>query len=283
MGPIAGIDHVIVGVRDLEAARSIWTRLGFILSPRGRHLDQPTGNYCVMFASDYIELLAVVDDAKPALGAGEFLSWREGPLGIAFSPLGSLEEARVALANRGLHPTPPRPLARQIELTEKTALLRFSLVSLPSQETPDIDCFLCGHLTPELMRRQEWLRHPNGANGLSAVHVLVKSTQPLLSAYDRLFGIVQVTTTDAVAVVHAGRHRLVFSTPDDFQTMHPEIELDRGFAVPGIIALELAIEHRESTLAFLTGHQISFCEMPDGGIAVPGREADGAVLLFGES
>ena len=30
MGPIAGIDHIILGVRDLEAARSTWTRLGFV-------------------------------------------------------------------------------------------------------------------------------------------------------------------------------------------------------------------------------------------------------------
>jgi catechol 2,3-dioxygenase-like lactoylglutathione lyase family enzyme len=282
MGPIAGIDHVIVGVRDLDAARSTWTRLGFTLSPRGRHLDQPTGNYCVMFASDYIELLGVVDDGKPTLRVGEFLSWREGPMGIAFSPSRSVEEAHLALTGRGFHPTQPRRLMRQIELAEKTALLRFSLVSLPSQETPDLDCFLCGHLTPELMRRQEWLHHPNGANGLSAVHVLVESTQPLLAAYDRLFGIVQVTTTDAVAVVHAGRHRLVFSTPDDFQTMHPGIELGRGFALPGMIALELAIERRKRTVAFLTDHQISFSEMSDGSLAVPRHEANGAMLLFGE-
>ena len=31
---IAGIDHVIVGVRDLERARAGWSRLGFTLSPR---------------------------------------------------------------------------------------------------------------------------------------------------------------------------------------------------------------------------------------------------------
>ena len=54
---IAGIDHVIVGVRDLEHARMGWTRLGFTLTPRGRHLGQGTANYCIMFARDYLELL----------------------------------------------------------------------------------------------------------------------------------------------------------------------------------------------------------------------------------
>ena len=58
---IAGLDHVIVGVRDLERARLGWTRLGFTLSSRGRHIGQGTANYCIMFRSDYVELLGVVD------------------------------------------------------------------------------------------------------------------------------------------------------------------------------------------------------------------------------
>ena len=57
---------------------------------------------------------------------------------------------------------------------------RFSLLSLPADETPGLDSFICAHLTPELMRRPEWLRHPNGALGLKGIHVLVESTAALL-------------------------------------------------------------------------------------------------------
>ena len=279
---LAGIDHVIVGVRNLEAAREAWRRLGFTLSPRGRHIDQPTGNYCVMFSHDYIELLGIVDPDDSAHRLGNFLAWREGLMGVAFAPVGSAEEARAALSRRGLHPGEPRPLARQIELPDGTALPRFSLISLPCEETPGLDCFVCDHLTPELMRRPEWLDHPNGAIGLKAVHVLVESTAPLLAAYDRLFGIVQVTTTDALALVHAGRHCLVFSTPDDFRTIHPGIELDCAFPLPGIIALELGVDRRERTAGYLTGQRIAFAEMPNGSLAVSASEANGAILLFAE-
>ena len=261
---------------------STWRRLGFTLSPRGRHIDQPTGNYCVMFPTDYIEILGILETDGSAHRLDSFLAWREGLMGMAFAPAGSAEEARAALADRGLHPSPPRPLARRIELAEGAALPRFSLVSLPSSETPGLDCFLCSHLTPELMRRDEWLDHRNGATGLAAVHILVDSTAPLLPAYDRLFGMVQVTTTDAVAAVHVGRHRLVFSTPDDFQTMHPGCELDRDFPLPGIIALELGVQQREHTAAFMRQHQIAFFEMPDGSLAVAPREANGAMLFFRE-
>ncbi|MGA8380242.1 MAG: VOC family protein, partial [Stellaceae bacterium] len=197
MDGIAGIDHVIVAVRELEGARTAWRRLGFALSPRGRHIGQGTGNYCVMFPADYIELLGVVDPVDSVDRIEAFLARREGPMGLAFAPTGSAEDVRAALLGRQLHPSEPRPLARRIELSEGTATPRFSLVSLPAEETPGLDSFLCSHLTPELMRRPEWLSHPNGATGLKAVHVLVEHTAALLPAYDRLFGIVQVTTTDA--------------------------------------------------------------------------------------
>ncbi len=282
MDGIAGIDHVIVAVHELENARTAWSRLGFTLSPRGRHIGQGTANYCVMFPSDYLELLGIVDAADSVERLDAFLARREGPMAVAFAPAGTAEDARSALLRRQLHPSEPRPLARQIELPRGTVLPRFSLISLPPDETPGLDSFLCSHLMPALMRRPEWLAHPNGAIGLRAVHVLVESTAPLLPAYDRLFGIVQVTTTDAVAVVHIGRQRLVFSTPDDFQTMHPGIEIDPGFSPPGIVALELGVERLQRTIDHLTQRDVAFDEMPGGTLAVPAREASGAVLLFGE-
>lgn len=282
MDAIAGIDHVIVGVRDLEAARETWRRLGFTLSPRGRHIEQPTGNYCVMFASDYIELLGLVEAGDAAHRLGNFLAWREGLMGLAFAPAGSAEEARTALAAQGLHPNEPRPLARAIESPEGAVMPRFSLVSLPAAETPGLDCFLCSHLTPELMRRPQWLEHPNGAVGIKRVHVLVDGTADLLAAYDQLFGIAQVTTTDAVASVHIGRHHLVFSTPDDFQTMHPGVEIERGFPLPGIAALELAVTECAAAAACLARQHVAFDELSGGGLVVPAREANGAILLLCE-
>jgi hypothetical protein len=266
----------------LENARTAWSRLGFALSPRGRHIGQGTANYCVMFPSDYLKLLGIVDAADSVERLDAFLARRQGPMAAAFAPAGSAEDARAALLRRQLHPSEPRPLARQIELPQGTVLPRFSLISLPPDETPGLDSFLCSHLTPALMRRPEWLAHPNGAIGLRAVHVLVESTAPLLPAYDRLFGIVQVTTTDAVAVVHIGRQRLVFSTPDDFQTMHPGIDIDPGFSPPGIVALELGVERLQRTIGHLTQRHVAFDEMPGGTLAVPAREASGAVLLFSE-
>jgi glyoxalase-like protein len=279
---IAGIDHVIIGVRDLELARHGWSRLGFTLSPRGRHIGQGTANYCIMFPSDYLELLGIVDPNDFVQRLDAFLARREGAMATAFAPIGTPEEVRSALQGLQLHPSEPRPLGRQLELPEGTVVPRFSLLSLPQEETPGLDSFICAHLTPELMRRPEWLIHPNGARGLKGIHVLVQNTAALLEPYDRLFGIQQVTTTDAVACVHVGRHRIVFSTPDDFSTMHPALDLDPDFLLPGIISLELAVERYADTADYLTRWQIAFDEMPDGSLVVPAREANGVLLFFSE-
>lgn len=276
---IAGIDHVIIGVRDLERARMGWTRLGFALTPRGRHLGQGTANYCIMFARDYLELLGFVERDDYAHRLEAFLKRREGPMSVAFAPEGAVGTALAAL---GLHPSEPRALGRQLELPEGTVVPRFSLITLPPEETPALDCFLCGQLTPELVRRPQWLAHPNGAIGLRSVHVLVEETASLLPAYDRLFGLHEVTTTDAVACVRAGPQRILFINPDDFATMHPGIDLDPDFPLPGIAALELAVAGRDETADYLTQWQIAFDEMPDGSLAIPAREANGTVLFLAE-
>jgi hypothetical protein len=277
---IAGIDHVIVGVRDLELARLGWSRLGFTLSPRGRHIGQGTANYCIMFPLDYVEILGIVDPNDFVQRLDTFLAQREGLMAAAFAPAAPLEELRAALLSRQLHPSEPRPLGRQLELSEGTVVPRFSLMSLPADETPGLDSFICAHLTPELMRRPEWLQHPNGVLGLRGIHVLVENTAALLEPYDRLFGIQQVTTTDAVACVQVGRHRILFSTPDDFSTMYPKLGIGADFALPGIMSAEFETGSREVTANYLTRQQIPFEEMPEGSLVVQAPEANGAMLFF---
>jgi catechol 2,3-dioxygenase-like lactoylglutathione lyase family enzyme len=280
---IAGIDHVIIAVRDLERARAGWSRLGFILTPRGRHLGQGTANHCIMFEDGFVELLGIVDPSDNVERLGAFLASREGARNVAFVPAGSPEDARAALLERGLHSSEVTALGRRMELPEGPVIPRFGLIGWAAEDTPGLpESFVCAHLTPELMRRPEWLVHPNGTDGLRGIHVLVEHTAPLLPAYDRLFGIQHVTTTDAVATVHVGRQRIVFSTPDDFVTMHPGIALDPGLPLPGIVALDLAIVDRHAPADYFAQRHIAFDELPDGTLVVPASEANGAILFFSE-
>lgn len=59
------IDHVIVAVRDLdEASAGLFDRFGLASVPGGRHEGHGTANRIVPLGDDYIELMAVVDDAE---------------------------------------------------------------------------------------------------------------------------------------------------------------------------------------------------------------------------
>jgi hypothetical protein len=274
--PIAGIDHVVIGVSDLEQAGARWRRLGFALTPRGRHLGRDTANCCVMFPGDYLELLAGA--GPPSANAPP----SEGPRAVAFAPGGGADTARAHLLLRGLHPSEPRRLGRRIEDAAATATVQFSVVELPADETPGLASFLCEPLTPGLLRRPAWLRHPNRAVGLDGIHVLVADTAPLLAAYDRLFGIPAVTTTDALVTVHAGRHRIVFSTVDDFRTMQPALAFDPELPLPAIAAIELGVAGIGGTADFFARQAIGFTALPDGSLALPAAAATGATLVFGE-
>jgi hypothetical protein len=65
--------------------------------------------------------------------------------------------------------------------------------------------------------------------------------------------------------------------------MHPTLEINAEFPLPGIISLDLAIDRREHTANYLTQWQIAFDEMPDGNLVVPASEASGAILFFSEA
>ena len=278
MPALSAIDHVIVAVADLDRARLMWERLGFTLTPRGRHLQQGTGNYCVMFARDYIELLGVVDAAQGTGSLGDFLDGGEGASGVAFATRSAAETA-AALTEAGIAAGAPRDLSRQLELPEGTVLPRFKLVSLPADATPGLHAFVCEQATPELVRRPAWLAHANGAAGLRGITVLVEATEPLRLAYERLFG-AGVITTDDVLTVHAGPHRLTFVTPDDFTALYPEADVDVDRALPSIAAVTLASRDPALTADHLAQWQIAHESLPDGTVLVQPPDANGTLLIF---
>jgi catechol 2,3-dioxygenase-like lactoylglutathione lyase family enzyme len=280
---IAGIDHVIVGVENLERARLGWTRLGFTLTPRGRHIGQGTANYCIMFRRDYLELLGFVERDEYGHRLEAFLARREGPMSVAFAPARNAGLTRDALVGLGLHPGEPRALGRALELPEGAVVPRFTLLTLPPEETPALDCFVCGHLTPELVRRPRWLSHPNGTSGLKTVHLLAADPAVLAAAYMRLVGAELVNGVAGTLAVRLGRHRLVFITAERFRATHPGVAVRADFPMPGIVALELAVRSRKRTAGYLQKEGVVFDELPDGRLAVAPGEANGTVILFADA
>ncbi|HTO80933.1 MAG TPA: VOC family protein [Methylomirabilota bacterium] len=274
---IAGIDHALVGVRDLEAARAAWVALGFTVTPRGRHIGWATGNYCIMFDRGYVELLGIVDPAGFTNDLDRFLAEREGLLGIALRSTDSERTARW-LAAAGLTPAGPKDLKRALELPEGTVMPAFKLVSVPPATTPGLKAFFCQHLTPELIRRPAWVVHANRAIALQAVVTVAERPGDLAAAYARLFGDGAVQGTADSLAVDTGEGNLLFVTAVELGRLYPGIALP-SIAPPWIAALRIGVPSIAETADYLDEKGVR--TLPTGrGIAVPPALANGAVVEF---
>ena len=277
--PITGIDHLLVGVRDLEAAREGYRRLGFTCTPRGSHIGWGTANYCIMFPDDYVELIGVVDRTKETNGLDSFLERREGLKGIALASDDD-DGGYAALHAAGIAAAPPRDLARNLELPEGTVQPRFKLVHLPPDATPQLTAFICRHLTPEMVRRPAWLAHRNGATGLRAITVVVEDPPALARAYAGLLGAGAITPTDEMLTVRVGRAALLFVRPGDLADLYPELDLDDAPAPPYIAGMTVVVADVAEAARVIGANGVAVAANPGSALVVPPDEACGVIVEF---
>ncbi|MDP6788494.1 MAG: VOC family protein [Rhodospirillales bacterium] len=257
------IDHVLVGVADLEGARRAWEGLGFTVTPRGRHKGWGTANYCVMFADDYIELLGIVDATLFTNNLDRFLEEHgEGLLGVALAS-DDAEAAYRGLIRAGIAAQAPQTLGRLLELPEGTVEPRFSLVHLAPAATPGLRAFVCQHLTPDLVRRPAWLVHANGSCGIAEVTVDLEDPGSAAPAYETLLGPDRVTRR-----------------ADGFSARLGGAVIRFGTLGGGSNSLAVAVADVETTARYLNAAGIPFARPDDGSLRVAARAATGVALTF---
>lgn len=273
---IAGIDHAIVGVRDLEDAKAAFEKLGFRATPRGRHIGWGTANYCLMFGRDYVELLGIVDPEAFTNNLDSFLEDRQGLLSVALATTDA-EATRAAWAGAGLSPADVKELSR---LLEPDTELRFKNVMLEAEATADVPMFACAHLTPELMRQPGWTEHPNGAVGINAITVVANEPASFVEPMSKIFGEPKLTETDNTLAVHTGRGVLLFATPDDLDMLHPQLKAD--FAAENAVLAVLSVQVRDLAGAadWLDKAGIPYEKDVSGTIGVSAEYAHGVMLEF---
>lgn len=277
--PVTGIDHALIGLRDLEAGQAHYARLGFTLTPRGSHIGWGTANYCIMFPGDYIELLGIVDASRFTNDLDKFLAAREGLMGLAFATHDA-NAAAQALHARGIAAEAPKALERRLELPKGTELPRFSLVYLPKEATPDLSAFICQHLTPELLRRPEWLRHANGAKAIASLTAIVDEPAALAAAYERLLGASAVTKAKERVTLSVGRQTIDFVTAERLPALHPGLLPIAGVAPPYLAAMTLKVADRSATAAWLASQALASMRAADGTILLSPEATSGIWLRF---
>ncbi|MCG8324794.1 MAG: VOC family protein [Thiotrichales bacterium] len=277
---IAGLDHVLVGADDLDACAETWARLGFTLTPPGRHLGRQTGNTCIMFARDYVELLGIVDPGQPESENVRIL--RRMGEGLIAAALATTDAAatHAGFAAAGLDPPAVADLTRIVERPDGPAETRFKLVQLAPERTPEFRLFVCGHETPELIRHPDWLAHANGATGLSSLTVAVAAPEALQPALAAVFGAASLTVTDEMLTVFVGAHRLLYVRPEDLAALYPDTEAPAGPAVAKGAAVSFQVADIDATADYLEAAGVAFEEPFPGHLHVPPAEAGNVIVEF---
>ena len=179
---LTGIDHIVIVVRDLDAAIVSYRGLGFTVVPGGRH---PVGTHNALIAladGAYIELIAFLQPDTPQ----DHRWWR--PLqqggGLVDFCMGTDDLAAdvVALRKAGVEIDDPRPLTR----TRPDGYVLRWVLAIPREGHRGLAPFLITDETPRGERVPSAATHANQVTGLGPVTVAVPDLSEVRRWYARL-------------------------------------------------------------------------------------------------
>jgi len=239
---VSGVDHVVVTVRDLDAAAKQWAELGFTVSPRGLHSPHiGTANYTIMLEEDYIELLGVVTPTEQNVRTRAFLESGEGIERTAFTALDAVKGAADLVA-AGMTPLGPVDFSRPVPLADGgIGEASFTVFRWPIDQAPGgMRIFACQHHTRETVWLPELTRHANGAARLRAIEIVAPDPRAAADHMARLIERPVEAEPNSFRVRSGGtRADFLFSDRAAFAARHPGGALD---ALPDHGAIGLILE-----------------------------------------
>ncbi|WP_354131604.1 VOC family protein [Bradyrhizobium sp. RT4b] len=281
------LDHLVICVRDLEQAALDWQRLGFNLTPTGVH-PFGTSNRLAQFADNFLELLAVTDNALvPPATPGhfsfaahnrDFLETAEGMSMLVLHSTDAHADAVRFRADR-IGDYAPFDFGRDAVLPGGgTARVAFSLAFATDPAMPGIAFFTCQQRhPPELFWKAQYQRHPNGA--LRVVEVVMSAAEPVAHRdfLERL--------TESAAELAPGRltigergNQITLLGPSELARRLPGLA---NSASPRFCAARLAVADLDATGRTLKHNGVGFA-MTGAVLLVPPATAHGLALEFVE-
>ena len=185
------------------------------------------------------------------------------------------------LARHGLHPQPVKRLTRDFEVLDGPVQPRFTLCFLGAADTPGLmSVVLCQHLTPELLRRPEWLRHANGALGVRSVTGVVPDLAAAADAHAKLFGEQAIVDHGERLTVCAGDRQFIELVTPDSACDSWAGDNSRSSDPNGcLLSLSLEVHDLNDSERCLAADGVRFQRLP-GAIRVPPSESCGVPLEF---
>jgi catechol 2,3-dioxygenase-like lactoylglutathione lyase family enzyme len=179
-----GLDHLVIAVRDLDAAGAFYQRLGFNVGAVNRH-PWGTHNRLVQFPGAFLELITVGDallippHAPGFFSFGAFvadsLARREGLAMVVLESSDSKADA-LAFAQAGIGDFAPFFFERQGVRPDGSPMrVAFTLAFAQDVLAPECAFFVCQQHEPQNFWNAAFQQHANGAAGLSAAFMLAEN------------------------------------------------------------------------------------------------------------
>ncbi len=274
--PVPTLDHVVVNVRDrIDAGLETFQRLGFTMTPRGYH-TLGSMNHLAIFGTEYLELIAApAGDTR----RGEILAAPFGLNGLVF---GTEDSASVyaALHDAGVPVEPPLEFSRPVELTDGPRNATFRTVRLTPGTASAGRIYFCHHFNRDLVWRDEWRHHPNGAVGVVRAVIAARDPTVLGRLFKRMFGedAVQPSATGCSLVIGLSHFDIV--TPAGLAHQFGDAAPASDGREEYMAALTIRTRSLDGTAAALAKGQVAGVFRGRERIVVPASEAFGVTLEF---
>ena len=275
--PLPTLDHVVINARDdMDRAADAYARLGFTLTERGYH-SLGSMNHLAMFGTDYLELIAIPKGATS--GRLDILNFPFGLNGLVFGS----EDSAVTygeLTKAGVPVEAPVEFTRPVKFAGGEGDARFRTVRMKAGVVPYGRVYYCHHFTRDLVWRDEWRHHANGA--VAVARVLIVEADPAAGAklYADMFGPESVRDIKGGKSVVVGNSRVDIVSEAELKAQFgdavPDAEGRKGY-MAGLTFRTLSVA---KTARALQAGKIAGAVQSAGRLVVPAKEAVNAVLEF---
>jgi Glyoxalase-like domain len=284
MERLLSLDHVGLLAQELSAAVSTLRRLGFAAAPPSYHRERAAGapapqktgtaNQCLMFRRGYVEVLGIVDRDRYSGWISGALDRYEGLHVVGFG-CDEIDLLIADLVTAGRQPL-VRKLTRAVEIAGEERPASFTILFHGDAEFPEGRFVTMQHHSPEVLWQPSLLEHPNGAQALSGVTVIVDDVDE--------FG-ARVAAWTGATVAHIAQRSARLQLPGGFiEAMTRAQARDAyGDALPAtpanLVGMTIAVADIAVTARLLNRHEVAF-RMTDGGLLVPATQCGGAFIHF---
>jgi len=275
--PVPTLDHVVINVRDrIDEGADTFRRLGFTLTPRGYH-TLGSMNHLAMFGTDYLELIAAPpgDTQRP-----EIMEAAEGLNGLVFGTEDSAA-TYAAMQQAGVPVLPPGEFSRPVTLPDGTTRdAVFRTVRLVPGTVAAGRLYFCHHFTRDLVWRDEWRHHANGATGVVRAVIAAVDPSELGALFRRMFGPDAVRPIAGGLALTVGVSRFDIVTPDALQLEYGELAPDPDGRESFMAALVFRTRSLDAAAHAMEAGGIAGVRRENGLVIVPAAAACGATLAF---